>query len=129
MMPEGCKLEATVTFVEGTQGCGIMLRVSEDLEDAYYIRLEPRWDRMVFDAWPRKGDVPSMVELERPLKLRPGQAVEIKVLIEGTVCEVYAAGELAMSTRLYDLRTGSWGVFVQEGAARFEGLRMWVRGQ
>jgi beta-fructofuranosidase len=129
MMPERCKLEATVTFVEGTQGCGIMLRVSDDLEKAYTIRLEPHRGRMVFDAWPRKGDVPFMVELERPLKLRSGQAVELKVLVDGTVCEVYAAGESAMSTRLYDLSTGRWGVFAQEGTARFENLGMWVPDQ
>jgi beta-fructofuranosidase len=129
MMPGECKLEATVTFTEGAQACGIMLRVSEDLEEAYYIRLEPHRNRMVFDAWPRKGDVPFMVELERPLRLRPGQPIDLKVLVDGTACEVYAAGELAMSTRVYDLRTGSWGVFVQEGTARFENLGMWVPGQ
>ncbi len=129
MMREACKLEATVIFAEGTQGCGIFLRASEDLEQAYYIRLEPRRSRMVFDAWPRKGDIPFMVELERPLELGPGQPVELKVLVDGTVCEVYAAGELAMSTRLYDLKTGSWGVFVQEGTARFENLGMWVPSQ
>ena len=87
MMPERCTLEVTVTFAEGTKGCGIMLRASDDLEKAYFIRLEPHRGRMVFDGWPRKGDVPFMVELERPLKLRPGQAVELKVLVDGTVCE------------------------------------------
>lgn len=129
IMSEQCRLEATVIFTEGTQGCGVFLRASEDLEEAYYIRLEPHRSRMVFDAWPRKGDIPFMVELERPLELGPGQPVHLKVLVDGTVCEVYAAGQLAMSTRLYDLKTGNWGVFVQEGTARFENFGVWVPDQ
>jgi len=122
IMPGRCRLEATITFSEGTRGCGIMLRASEDLEKAYYIRLEPHRGRIVFDAWPRAGDVPHMVELERPLKLEPRHPVELKVLVDGTVCEVYAANQVAMSTRLYDLKIGRWGVFVQQGSARFENL-------
>ena len=29
---------------------------------------------------------------------------------------------IAMSTRLYDLKSGQWGVFTREGKARFEQL-------
>ena len=122
MMPKRCKLEAAIALAEDTEACGIMLRASNDLERAYYIRLEPRRNRMVFDAWPRAGDVPFMVGLERPLELTAGRRVELKVLVDGTVCEVYAANQVAMSTRLYDLRAGRWGVFVQQGSARFENL-------
>jgi beta-fructofuranosidase len=128
-MPETCKLKTTLTFAQATQGCGIMLRVASDLENAYYIRLEPHLHRMVFDSWPRKGDIPFMVELERRLQLTPGQAVELEVLVDGTVCEVYAAGQQAMSTRLYGHRTGTWGVFVQEGRACFQDVSLSVPGQ
>jgi len=63
-----------------------------------------------------------MVGLERPLELTAGRRVQLKVLVDGTVCEVYAANQVAMSTRLYDLRAGRWSVFVQQGSARFENL-------
>jgi len=123
-LPERCKIEATVGFKRNTRGCGLMLRVGEDYESAYYIRLEPGRNRLVFDSWPRAGDVPHMVELERPLPLTPGRPVELKVFVDGTVCEVYAAGRVAMSARLYDLREGRWGVFVSEGAAEFTGVQL-----
>ncbi len=128
-MPERCLITVRVRFDQHTQGCGIVLRASEDLEQGYYIRLEPEWQRLVFDTWPRAGDTPYMLGLERPLALAPGREVTLQVLVEGSVCEVYAGGEdgvpyRAMSTRMYNLPTGRWGVFVQQGAARFEGISL-----
>lgn len=118
-MPAPCKIETNITFAPNARACGLMLRVSDDLEAAYYVRLEPGRNRLVFDGWPRKGDVPFYTGLERPLDLRPGEPVELKVFVEGTVCEIYAGGKVAMSARMYERPTGNWGVFVQEGNAVF----------
>ena len=96
-----------------------MLRGSEDLEEAYYIRLEPGRNRLVLDEWPRPGDVPFMVELERPIPLITGKPVDLKVFVDGTICEVYANGKVAMSARLYNRYRGQWGLFVNEGVAQF----------
>jgi len=132
IMSAQCKIQATVSWAEATKGCGIMLRVSEDFEQAYYIRLEPYHNRLVFDAWPRSDGrratrfLPFMLETERPIDLTPGQAIELKLLVDRTICEVYAANKLVMSTRLYDLKTGRWGVFVQQGTARFQNLSLYV---
>jgi beta-fructofuranosidase len=121
-MPERCKITATITFDDLTHSAGIMLRCSDDLEKAYYLRLEPKRQRLVFDMWPRPGDVPFMPELERPIALAPGTPVDFKVFVDGTVCEAYVDGKVALSTRLYDLKAGDWGVFVTEGSAQFANL-------
>lgn len=121
-MPDRCKITATVEFTGNTHGCGIMLRVSNDVEKAYYVRLDPTRNRLVFDSWPRAGDVPFMVELERPIALTPGRPVELKVIVDGTIAEVYTAGKIAMSTRMYDLNQGAWGLFVSEGSANFRDI-------
>ncbi len=121
---EPCKIETTVEFTENTRGCGIMFRADDDLEEAYYIRLEPRRNRLVLDSWPRAGDVPFWVELERPLSLIAGKPVELKIVVDGSICEVYANNKVAMSTRMYNRHTGQWGVFVNEGLARFSNSRM-----
>lgn len=118
-LPKRCRLAARVAFAGGTHGCGFMLRVSEDLEQAYYIRLEPGRNRLVFDSWPRRGDLPFMAELERPITLEPGQPVDMQIYVDGSVCVVYVSGQVAMSTRLYDLKEGNWGVFASEGVAGF----------
>lgn len=123
-MPRRCKIAGRITFDEDTRSCGLTIRTSEDLENAYYVRLEPRRNRLVFDSWPRKGDNPFMVELERPLELLPGRPCELKVFVDDTICEVYANDKVAMSSRLYDLKEGRWGFFVSEGAARLDGFQL-----
>ena len=125
-LPEPCKIEMSVEFRERTRGCGIMLRASEDFEEAYYIRLEPGRNRLVLDSWPRSGDVPFLVELERPISLSAEKPVELKVLLDGSICEVYADAKVAMSCRLYNRYTGTWGVFVNEGIAHFKDVRLTV---
>lgn len=127
MMPDACKIQVDLTYSEGTRSCGIMLRVSEDLDDAYYVRVEPQRRRLSFDSWPRRGDLPSMVELERPLDIAAGVPLTITIFIDGSACVVYVAGTYAMSTRLYNLKTGRWGVFASEGAARFQNGTLWTR--
>lgn len=123
-MPDRCRIEATVVFESGTHGCGLALRMSEDLESAYYIRLEPLSNRVVFDTWPRSGDVPFEAGLERPLKLRSGKPVNLKVFVDGTTCVVYADDKVAMNSRLYDLKHGRWGIFAHQGSARFRNVRI-----
>lgn len=118
-MPDRCMIATRVDFDAGTRGCGVMMRASDDFESSYYIRLEPGRNRLVFDSWPRPGDVPFMVELERPINLQAGRPVDLKIFVDGSVCVAYANSKIAMSARLYNLPKGQWGVFVNEGAARF----------
>jgi len=101
-----------------------MFRADDDFEEAYYIRLEPRRNRLVLDSWPRPGDVPYWVELERPLGLSAVKPVELKIVVDGSICEVYANDKVAMSTRMYNRHTGQWGVFVNEGIARFSNTKL-----
>jgi beta-fructofuranosidase len=116
---ERAKLTMNVTLAEGTRNGGVMLRASDDGEKAYYIRLELRRNGLVFDMWPRPGDLPYRAELERPLVVTPGKPVEVSILVDGSLCVVYVDGRVAMNTRLYDLKTGQWGVFVEDGRAEF----------
>ena len=125
-MPNPGKIEATIEFTEATRGCGFVLHWGEDLDSGYYVRLEPRRNRVVFDRWPRPGDVPYMVELERHVVLKPGRPIELKVIVEDTIGEVYVGGQVAMSTRMYDMRGGKWGVFVNQGVVDFRNLGAFV---
>ncbi len=117
-LPDCCKLQATITFTEGTRAFGLMLRTDSELNNTYYIRLEPWRNRVVFDMWPRDGDVPFMTGLERPVKLAAGSPMNIKVIMDNTIAVVYLQDRVALSTRMYDLKGGTWGAFVTEGEVR-----------
>ena len=126
-MPETCSLEATVRFEENTRGCGIVLRTDATLDGYYQFRLEPGANRLVFDRWPRPGDQPFV--LERPLALAAGEPVRLRVLVEGTVFVAYVNDRIALTARGYNHRAGAWGVFVSEGRASFDTLRLSERSQ
>ena len=132
-MPERCKIEAQVQFEPGTRRCGIMMRTSSDLESSYYVRLEPQNHRVVFDSWPRGSgpDHPTtsidggyMAGLERWMTLTPGNPIELKVFVDRTIAVIYIDGRVAMCARIYDLPTGRWGLFVEQGSAQFRNIKI-----
>jgi hypothetical protein len=65
-----------------------------------------------------------MAGLDRWLDLAPGVPVDLKVIVDRTTAVVYASGGVAMSLRMYDLPTGRWGFFVDEGSAQFHNIRI-----
>jgi beta-fructofuranosidase len=103
-----------------------MLRTSSDFESGYYIRLEPQRSRLVFDAWPRPGDLPFMVGLERPVDSHPDEPIHFIVYLDGSLCEIYVNDCVALSTRMYDHPEGDWGVFVSEGSAEFSDFQLYT---
>ena len=107
-----------------TQACGVLLRASDDGEDAYALRLEPLRHRLVLDRWPRgrtgpeqwqaRGDVPHAVDLERPVALPAGRH-RLEVHLDHSICVVVVDGEVSLSARLYDRPTGRVGLFAVDG--------------
>lgn len=129
-MPDTCKITGKIKFDESVRDCGLMLRAADNMDDAYYLRLEPHLNRVVFDTWPRKRDVPHMVELERPLKLVAGEEYQLTVLVSGTICEVYINDEIALSARMYNKRDGRWGLFSSIGKTQFSDFNIFtVKGR
>lgn len=126
IMPECCKIETKIQFTAATQGCGVFLRATDGYEQGYFIRLEPHRQRLVFDRWPRYGDQPFSVELERPVTFQAGDVIRMKVFVEKTLCEVYLQDEIAMSTRLYNHPQGEWGVFAEDGTSIFSQISISV---
>ena len=117
IMPDECLIETEVFFTHGTQSLGLLLHASEDLTKYYQVRLEPARHRMVVDRWPRPGDQPFIVE--RPLTIREGHPVRLRIIADGTCLVVYANDEVALSCRMYDHRHGGLGLFASEGEAQF----------
>jgi beta-fructofuranosidase len=91
---------------------------------------------MVFDRWPRRrtgdgqwevsGDVPFVIELERPCDLPPGEHT-LEVVVDGDLCVANLDGRTSLSTRIYDRPSGRLGVFVGEGAVVVNGCHVRTR--
>lgn len=123
-VPGEALLTVDLDIHPGTQACGVLLRSSDDGENAYALRLEPPRNRLVFDRWPRgstgpeqwqvRGDVPHSVELERPVALEPGRH-RLEIHLDHTICVAVVDGEVALSTRLYDRPSGRVGLFALDG--------------
>lgn len=121
--PDLCRISATAKFTTDTREFGIMFRTSDDLENSYYIRIEPLNERLVFDRWPRnRAEVTQMVELERPLKLVQNDEVNITVVIDGNKGVAYVNDTIAMNFRAYDLPAGKWGFFACDGQVAFNNI-------
>jgi beta-fructofuranosidase len=119
-LPDCARIRLRLRFSESTRTCGIFLRGSEDGNAGYFLRLEPQRGRVVFDLWPRPGDQPFLTGLERPLVLKAGEPVEIELYVNGTLCEAYLNGEVALSARMYEQQGEGWGVFASEGVLDIE---------
>lgn len=124
-MPGTCKISTTVTFTKEPKDFGCMLRCSEDLDNTYYIRLEPSRKRLVFDMWPRNAsEVSQMVELERTIDLKPGIPIPIEIFMDGDKGVVYVNNKVAMNFRAYNIKEGNWGFFVTDGEAVFKNIEL-----
>ena len=131
-LPAQCKVSATVRFSETTQWIGFMLRADSKLDIAYYLKLEPQRQRMTFRGPIMQSEeggktFPYEVELERPIELMPDRPYEVKVFIDGTICEVYVNREVAMSARMYDIEQGKLGFVVSQGHGVFSNVKVEIK--
>jgi beta-fructofuranosidase len=129
-MPDRFKVEIRVRFERPTQAFGLLLRAAPDRRSGYAFRFEPARNRVRFHEWPvAKPCFENAMECgwERALPLRGGQQMDLTLLVDGSACVLYAGGEYALSARMYDLPAGDWGVFAEQGQARFLDARVWTR--
>ena len=125
-------LDVTVDVTETAEEMGIAIRAARDFGAAYLLRLEPEHGRVVFDRRPHRIDVPfeedsdrsyvsaTDYEIERPLRTAGG-SVRIQVLVKGSAITAYV-GDVALTTRGYDLSGGEFGIYAANGQASFSSL-------
>ena len=64
---------------------------------------------------------------ERPVDLT-SQKANLKVVLEGTIIEIYVNDRVALSTRGYDAKGKSLGFFVSNGKATFTNIKVATTG-
>jgi beta-fructofuranosidase len=124
-LPKTCLIELELKLTAGTVNAGVLLRANAELNSYYQIRIEPLNSRLVFDRWPRPGDQPFM--LERLLETAADRPIKLQIIVDGTCVVAYVDDKIACSSRMYEHRTGGFGLFVSEGKADFSNLRVLER--
>ena len=117
-----CLVTATVTLTGAGCSAGIMLRAGTDLSTFYSLRLEPARNRVVIERNPRIGEVKFLAE--RNLIVGEGERVDIKLFIDGDIVEAFVGERRALCCRIYDYGEGDTGLYVENGEAIFENLRI-----
>lgn len=125
------RIDLDVDLTDPVGAVGLLLRATEDGDEAWALRLEPQRGRLVLDRWPRpttggeqwqiSGDVPHAVELERPCDLGPGRH-RLQVLLDRDLLLVTVDGDVTLSTRIHARPGDRLGVFAADGVATVLGL-------
>lgn len=115
---------------------GVALHVDEELEEGYFLKIDPRAGAIAWDMWPRAeqgryqwqiaGDIPCRIETARTFE----NTGEFKMLLvrEGDICVVYLNDRVALSNRLYNHKGGKAGMFLTQGTMVIEELSFMVKG-
>ena len=138
-MPDTCMIEADIAYSEGTRSFGLAVRQDAKLSEGYYLRLEPFYNRVVVDMWPRciagvnqwyiDGDRPFLIELERPLDFKKlnGNKIHLRLITSGSIMCLYINDEVALTTRAYSARGTHWGFLVNDGDIEVTNIHLYSR--
>ncbi len=136
-------LDAVIEPSMSTEAVGVLIEPQggDCLDSGYMLAIEPMKARVLFDRWPTTMDplwdnlvlrerhgIEVALEIETPLVERPlshipkNDRYRVQILRKGSAVECFVAEQVVASYRVYEVSDVAWGLFVQEGAARFQDL-------
>ncbi|MFT9008592.1 MAG: hypothetical protein ABF489_02585 [Bifidobacterium sp.] len=128
-IPATCRLTVNFTVHAERADAGLLIHASADGDSSHILRLEPKRGRMVIDRWPRlqtgdeqwqiSGDVPYLLELERPCDLSTGQH-ELNIVMEDDIFVACLDDEVTVSCRMEHSWGNALGVFSNDGLTSFD---------
>lgn len=136
MLPDDVRISIDLSWAPQTREVGLWVRCDEAGETGYVLRLEPNSSRLVLDRWPRRvhgseqwqisGDIPHLVELERPCDLSSGRA-HLELILRGELLQCCINQEVCLSTPLHDHAHGRLAVSSLDGRVTCEQLTLHTR--
>lgn len=124
-IPNTCKIEAKFVASDLRGEFGFVLRSIENGDKYYRIKVEPRFNRLVMDQWPRKDwAIHLEASTERYLKIEPGIENKVLIIMQESVLEVYVNDEVAMSARMFNIPEGEFGVYSMNTSVQFKDIKV-----
>lgn len=110
-LPLRCLLTAQLTLPP-TGRAGLWLGGDAQNEKAFRVYLDVGSQRLVVDRGPLPlGSNPEMERPYRPLKIRPGDQVVLKVALDGDAAVICVNDSICLATRIYERRENTCGVW------------------
>lgn len=124
-MPQICKIEMNFTTFDEIGDFGVILREQNNLDQFYKVKFEPKFNRLAYDIYPRKDNSKHLqVDVERHLELKTGQENKLIIIVQESVLEVYVNDLVAMSTRMFDYKTGNFGIYSHNTKVVFQNIKI-----
>lgn len=124
----GAQLEMRVRIIPRLgQSVGLRLRRSPDGQEETVVSYD-RWLGLLTIDRHRSSLDPTTLRVPRvlPLKLAPGEPLDLHLFLDRSVLEVFANGGLSLTARLYPTRPDATGLeLFSNGPARVEELDVW----
>ena len=122
---DSCELEITIDSVSAKQ-VGLKVRASPGGEEETLLYYDSQAKQLVFDST-RSGVAGRRVVERAPLELKDGEPLKLRVFVDKSVVEIYAADRQAICRRVYPGRPDSLGVilFAAGGKATLSSVKAW----
>ena len=129
-------LDTEIEFHGATTSAGILIEAAPDMENGYFIEVDPRRSSAALCRWPvakdptwqlMSGDVQEP-DLDNPLvqnsipMVPDNGRIRVRLIRCGEMLECYVAEQVAMTFRIYEQTDTMLGLYVQEGEATFGNL-------
>lgn len=129
-VPTLCKLEADVCFSETPREFGVALQVDADFASGYYLIFEPNRNRIQYKTGLRLYEdggkmFPYEIEQERPFHFEKGKKYHLRLFVQDSIVLLYL-DDTALGSRMFNRSGFHFGLFVSEGAATFENIRLFT---
>lgn len=114
-MPDSCRILVNIR-PNGAHQAGVILQVTEEMKEGYYLYIEPERGRLVFRSWLRMSEeggktFPYDTELEVPVRKPEDGIYCLEIITEGSAGTAYVNNEAALGFRMYDLYGRNVGLF------------------
>jgi beta-fructofuranosidase len=125
-LPEACTVKVRFTPAETGLDFGLILRADKEYNSYYRVKLDPLYNRLITDRVSKFDSCThAYVETERPFPIQPGREIELTLVLEGSVLEVYGGG-VATSFRMFDFKGPCLGIYTEHGILTLNRLAVCV---
>lgn len=124
-MPSTYRIEADVSFDEGTHNFGLLLRADPEADTGYALNFEPDAHRVDFFIKPRLNYKNFNDEgMNRIFHMEPGKKYHLTVTVDDTIAVAYIDDRIAFSTRMYSVKGAKLGLYALHGGLTLHDARI-----